>query len=71
MVIAGELSLTGEIRPVRRLASRIKTATNLGFDSFLGPTPDQTDASAPDTVKTGVLTAPTVKAAVKLIYGNT
>ena len=37
IAIAGELSLTGEIRPVRRLASRVKTAANLGFPSFLGP----------------------------------
>ncbi|MDR2258420.1 MAG: DNA repair protein RadA [Treponema sp.] len=40
MAIAGELSLTGEIRPVRRLAGRIKTARNLGFAAFLGPTPE-------------------------------
>ena len=35
--IAGELSLAGEVRPVRRLAARIKTARNLGFTAFLGP----------------------------------
>jgi DNA repair protein RadA/Sms len=40
MAIAGELSLTGEIRPVRRLPGRIKTAKNLGFARFLGPTPE-------------------------------
>jgi len=37
MAIAGELSLTGEIRPISRQANRIKTAVNLGFTSFLGP----------------------------------
>jgi len=37
LAIAGELSLTGEIRPVRRLSSRVKTASNLGFSAFLGP----------------------------------
>jgi len=37
LAIAGEVSLTGEIRPVRRLASRVKTAAGIGFDSFLGP----------------------------------
>ena len=37
LVIAGELSLTGEIRPIRRLASRMQTAANLGFSGFLGP----------------------------------
>jgi DNA repair protein RadA/Sms len=35
--IAGELSLAGEVRPVRRLAGRIKTARSLGFERFLGP----------------------------------
>jgi DNA repair protein RadA/Sms len=37
LVIAGELSLTGEIRPVRRMAGRVRTARGLGFASFLGP----------------------------------
>jgi len=40
LAIAGELSLTGEIRPVRRLSGRVKTAVNLGFKSFLGPAPE-------------------------------
>ena len=35
--IAGELSLAGEVRPLRRLAGRIKTARNLGFSAFIGP----------------------------------
>jgi len=35
--IAGELSLAGEVRPVRRLSARAKTARNLGFTAFLGP----------------------------------
>jgi DNA repair protein RadA/Sms len=38
--IAGELSLTGEIRPVRRLPGRIRTSRSLGFENFLGPLPD-------------------------------
>jgi len=35
--IAGELSLAGEVRPLRRLPGRVKTAGNLGFSGFLGP----------------------------------
>ena len=35
--IAGELSLAGEVRPIRRLSNRVKTARNLGFTAFLGP----------------------------------
>jgi DNA repair protein RadA/Sms len=35
--IAGELSLAGEVLPVRRLEGRVKASGDLGFDSFLGP----------------------------------
>ncbi|MDR1095397.1 MAG: DNA repair protein RadA [Spirochaetaceae bacterium] len=35
--IAGELSLAAEVRPVRRLPSRVKTAASLGFTAFVGP----------------------------------
>jgi DNA repair protein RadA/Sms len=35
--IAGELSLAGEVRPLRRLPGRVKTARNLGFTGFLSP----------------------------------
>jgi DNA repair protein RadA/Sms len=35
--IAGELSLAGEVRPLRRLSGRVRTARNLGFTKFLGP----------------------------------
>ena len=63
LVIAGELSLTGEIRPVRRLAGRVKTARNLGFSGFLGPVPESAE-------KLAALAAADIKTAVKLIYGN-
>jgi DNA repair protein RadA/Sms len=35
--IAGELSLTGEVRPLRRLAARVRAAGSLGFGAFIGP----------------------------------
>jgi DNA repair protein RadA/Sms len=35
--IAGELSLAGEVRPIRRHSGRVKAARNLGFTGFLGP----------------------------------
>jgi DNA repair protein RadA/Sms len=53
MAIAGELSLTGEIRPVRRLAGRIKTAKNLGFTRFLGPRPEGRDRGGAGTASAG------------------
>jgi DNA repair protein RadA/Sms len=66
LVIAGELSLTGEIRPVRRLAGRIKTARSLGFTGFLGPAPEaaeSTSGSEPDLKIAG-----DIKTAVKLLF---
>jgi DNA repair protein RadA/Sms len=43
--IAGELSLAGEVRPIRRLSSRIKTAQGLGFERFIGPRSDSLERS--------------------------
>lgn len=37
IVLVGELSLAGEIRPVNRLKQRIKAANSLGFMKVLGP----------------------------------
>jgi len=72
LAIAGELSLTGEIRPVRRLAGRVKTAINLGFTSFLGPPAGEAPISAGETQSIpGLQTAPNIKTAIKLIYGDT
>jgi len=70
LAIAGELSLTGEIRPVRRLAGRVKTAINLGFSSFLGPAAAETPTGDPQSIP-NLQPAPNIKTAIKLIYGNT
>jgi DNA repair protein RadA/Sms len=66
LVIAGELSLTGEIRPVRRLAGRVKTASNLGFCSFLGPEPEPAGSNEQISIKK-LLTAGNIKSAIRLI----
>jgi DNA repair protein RadA/Sms len=52
-VVAGELSLAGEVRPLRRLPGRIKTSKSLGFDRFIGPVPDDgaTDFTAVKNIK--------------------
>jgi DNA repair protein RadA/Sms len=55
--LAGELSLAGEVRTVRRLASRVKTAANLGFENFLGPKGEGADSSVGD-----------LKAAIKQLF---
>ena len=66
LVIAGELSLTGEIRPVRRLAGRIQTAANLGFTGFAGPAPETRHSQG---AKIQLQTAGAIKSLIKLIYG--
>ncbi|MBR1714006.1 MAG: DNA repair protein RadA [Treponema sp.] len=40
IVILGELSLAGEIRPIQRLRQRIKTAKELGFHTVVSPERD-------------------------------
>jgi len=62
LAIAGELSLTGEIRPVHRLSGRVKTSANLGFNSFLGPAAEQSEP--------GLKGAKDIKTAIKLVYGT-
>ncbi|MDR2371288.1 MAG: DNA repair protein RadA, partial [Treponema sp.] len=73
-VIAGELSLTGEIRPVRRLPGRIKTARNLGFDFFLGPSSESSRAEEPDAVSeipaAADKSAGDIKAAIRAVFGK-
>jgi DNA repair protein RadA/Sms len=84
--IAGELSLTGEIRPVRRLAGRIKTSRSLGFENFLAPLPDAREqagetperpkgASAPSGSKdedytTSCTTARHIKSAIQVLFSG-
>ncbi|MDR2258888.1 MAG: DNA repair protein RadA [Treponema sp.] len=78
IAIAGELSLAGEVRPVRRLAGRIKTSRNLGFETFLGPASEAPDRSgeAPDrngappvpAKETGKIAAGDLKSAVKALF---
>jgi DNA repair protein RadA/Sms len=65
------LSLTGEIRPVRRLAGRIKTARNLGFPGFLGPPPEGQDAAGGGTEPAGTgefQAAGDIKSAIPLLF---
>lgn len=65
LTIAGELSLTGEIRPVRKLPARVKTAANLGYNSFLGPVSDQSSEK-----QEGLQGVKDIKSAIKLIYNT-
>jgi DNA repair protein RadA/Sms len=77
LAIAGELSLTGEIRPVRRLPGRVKTAKNMGFARFLGPRPEgreqDGDGAEPACAGEGpgeFQAVRDVKEAIRLIFGK-
>jgi DNA repair protein RadA/Sms len=63
--IAGELSLAGEVRPLKRLSGRIKTARSLGFERFVCPYGEPLEHSGVQAVKD-------IKSAVKSLFaGNT
>ncbi|MCE5255579.1 MAG: DNA repair protein RadA, partial [Spirochaetaceae bacterium] len=59
--LAGELSLAGEIRPVRQMSKRAHAAQALGFSRILGPCESQNgDWKAVDSLK----------AAIRALWGN-
>ena len=78
LAVAGELSLTGEIRPVYRLSGRVKTAANLGFGNFLGPvesdhnqqTSNKPEKSQIKQYSHGLQSASNIKSAIKTIFGS-
>lgn len=59
--LAGELSLAGEVRPVRHMRRRAKAAQSLGFDRVLGPAED------PDGEWTAVTD---LKGALRALFGS-
>ncbi|MDR0785869.1 MAG: DNA repair protein RadA [Treponema sp.] len=64
--VAGELSLAGEVRPLRRLPARVKASLNMGFDRFVGPeseTQAEKKTSAPD-----ILHVKDIKSAIRAIW---
>ncbi|GHV80712.1 DNA repair protein RadA [Spirochaetia bacterium] len=60
--VAGEVSLAGELRPIRRLAGRVKAARSLGFADFLGPVDSGADAEA------GLRAVGDLKSAIKTLF---
>ncbi len=71
VVLAGELSLAGEVRPVRQMRRRAKAAAALGFSTLVGP-PGETEARRSDRGSEagaewkGVRT---IKEALKAVFG--
>ncbi|GMO56114.1 MAG: DNA repair protein RadA [Termitinemataceae bacterium] len=80
VVLTGELSLASEVMPVRRLASRIKTALGLGFDRFICPKEGDQSSSQSNSgsgersgeIKEGTCIAvKDLKTAIAVLYGKT
>jgi DNA repair protein RadA/Sms len=62
--IVGEVSLTGEVRPVSGMEKRLRAAQEMGFDSLIGPAPRARD-SAPGP---GLFQAPAIADAVRFAF---
>jgi DNA repair protein RadA/Sms len=68
--ISGELTLAAEVMPVRRLGGRVKTAANLGFERFVGPSGDETAIREGGINSAGnVVSVKDLKSAVRVLFG--
>jgi len=65
----GELSLAGEIRPVRRLKPLIKTAQSLGFTQLYVPAVSG-DSDEPDSAIQGVFRVENLAETIKQAFGS-
>ena len=63
----GELSLAGEIRSVKKLKQRIKTAQSMGFTKVVSPPPS--DSEAGDINTSQLFKAEDLSSAIKKVFG--
>jgi DNA repair protein RadA/Sms len=69
-VVAGELSLAGEVRPLRRLSTRVKTSMSIGFDRFVGP--EESESQAEKKMSSAdIFQIRDIKSAIKAIWSPT
>jgi DNA repair protein RadA/Sms len=66
--IAGELSLAGEVRPIRRLSARVKTAKNLGFTAFFAPPALSEEPSEENLASEDFSSFDNIKAVIKALF---
>ena len=64
----GELSLAGEIRSVKKLKQRIKTAQSMGFTKVVSPPPS--DSEAGDINTSQLFKAEDLSSAIKKVFGG-
>jgi DNA repair protein RadA/Sms len=66
--ITGELSLAGEVMPVRRLSSRGRTARNLGFTAFIGPPIHSEEPCEDNLASEGFSSFQNIKDVIKTLF---
>jgi len=64
VAMAGELSLAGEVRPLRRMRARVKACEALGFPEVLGPVPDDGEKEK------GWTGASSIQEALRRLFGS-
>jgi DNA repair protein RadA/Sms len=66
--LAGELSLAGEVRPVRQMRRRAKAATGLGFGLVVGPRDEEARRTKGESVEWREVVD--LKGMIKVLYGE-
>lgn len=69
LAVVGEVSLTGEVRPVPGLAKRVRAARELGFEKVIGPAARVAEDSESPPAD-GVVPVALIQEAVKLAFGR-
>jgi DNA repair protein RadA/Sms len=69
-VLFGELSLAGELRPVRQMRRRAKSATSLGFTRIVGPSSDAPMEGSAQSGPVPWICAQDIKGALKALFGK-
>jgi DNA repair protein RadA/Sms len=69
LAVVGEVSLTGEVRPVPGLAKRVRAARELGFDRVIGPAARASDEQK-DPAEPGIVSVALIQEAVKAAFGR-
>ncbi|HTX71481.1 MAG TPA: DNA repair protein RadA [Rectinemataceae bacterium] len=69
--LVGELSLAGELRPVRQMRKRARAAVSLGFTTIIGPSNDFENGRSEEGKGTAEWTGVAdLKAALRLLFGS-
>ncbi|MCX7039401.1 MAG: hypothetical protein NT005_09760, partial [Spirochaetes bacterium] len=70
----GEVSLTGEVRPVPGLEKRVRAARELGFDRMIGPRDDSSPrdekSAEPGPSMPGFTAVLLIQEAVKAVFSH-